>query len=211
VADFDLSGALRRIRRIADLSQRELAAACELSQSAVAKAESGRGEFLVGALSRAADLAGLRLALLDAAGAEVAGMSHQAVRDQAGRRFPAHLDTRYGDEDWWHGTERYSREQPWYTFDRVRYTRDYWRGRQGTPTDHLQPQPGDSPADRAAARLQAARERRAEAARLRRLNGEVPPEPEPWICTCPPLCDELDDRTGKPVHAPGCPCDCDVA
>jgi hypothetical protein len=148
--------------------------------------------------------------MLDAAGTEVAGMSGEAVRDRAGRFFPAHLDTRYGDEDWWHGPERYSRQQPWYTFDRLRYTRDYWRGRIGTADDHQLPQPGDSPEERAEARRRAAWVRRQEAARRRRMRGEVP-DREDWDCTCPPLCAELDDRTGKPVHAPECACHCDVA
>jgi HTH-type transcriptional regulator/antitoxin HipB len=200
--DFDLSGMLRRIRRLADLSQRELASSARLSVSAVAHAEAGSRDLPVRGLARAAAVAGLRLALLDATGAEVRGMSGQAVRDMGGRRFPAHLDTRYGDVDWWHGPERYSREQPWYTFDRLRYTRDHWRGCQGTPEDHQLPQPGDSPAARREARRTAARERR-QSARF--------PPPAPWVCTCPSLCDELDDRTGKPVHAPECPCDCDVA
>jgi transcriptional regulator with XRE-family HTH domain len=209
--EFDLSGMLRRIRRLADLSQRELASAAGLSVSAVGHAEAGTRDLPVRGLVRAAAAAGLRLALLNSAGAEVAGMSAQAVRDQAGRLYPAHLDTRYGDEDWWHGTERYSREQPWYTFDRVRYTRDYWRGRQGTRDDHQVPQPGDSPAERREARRKAGLEWQREELRRRRMNGELPPPPEPWVCTCPPLCDELDDRKGKPVHAPDCACHCDVA
>ena len=208
---FDLGGVLRRIRRLADLSQRELAGALDASKSAIAAAETGQSGLDARLLAQAAALAGLRVSLVDEAGAEVTPMSGEAVRDRSGRRFPAHLDTRYGDEDWWHGPERYSRPQPWYTFDRVRYTRDYWRGRQGTPDDHQRPRPGDSPADRAEARRQAARERAREDLRRRRLRGELGPEPEPWVCTCPPLCDELDDRTSKPVHAPDCPCDCDVA
>jgi transcriptional regulator with XRE-family HTH domain len=79
VADFDLSGALRRIRRIADMSQRELAAACGLSQSAVARVENGRGDLVVGELCRAAAVADLRLALLDPAGEAVAEMSRPAL------------------------------------------------------------------------------------------------------------------------------------
>jgi hypothetical protein len=149
--------------------------------------------------------------LVDAGGAEVTGMSGDAVRDQAGRLYPAHLDTRYGDEDWWHGPERYSRQQPRYTFDRVRDTRDYWRGLQGTPDDHQLPTPGDSPAARAEARRRAARQRHQEAARRRRLSGEQPEEQPAWDCVCPRRCDELDDRTGKPVHAPDCACHCDVS
>ena len=98
----DLSGLLRRVRRAADLSQRELAARIGVSKSAVAAVESGRAGLDVRALARAAELAGLRLALLDAEGQEVAGMDPGAVRDRGGRLFPAHLDTRHGDEEWWY-------------------------------------------------------------------------------------------------------------
>jgi HTH-type transcriptional regulator/antitoxin HipB len=91
---------LRRIRRTADLSQRELAARIGISKSAVAAAESGRSGIDARALARAAELAGLRLALVDADGRETAGMDGDAVRDQAGRLYPAHLDTRHGDEEW---------------------------------------------------------------------------------------------------------------
>jgi hypothetical protein len=137
-------------------------------------------------------------------------MSGDAVRDGGNRRFPAHLDVRYGDEDWWHGEERYSRVQPWYTFDRLRYTRDYWRGRAGTPDDHVAPCPGDSPAERRAARRRDARLRRQDDLERRSAAGVVRSESE-WTCTCPPDCDDVDDRSGPPVHAPECPCLCDVA
>ncbi|HYO36266.1 MAG TPA: helix-turn-helix transcriptional regulator, partial [Geodermatophilus sp.] len=85
---------LRRIRRTADLSQRELADGCGVSQSTVARAEAGRRDVGVGLLVTAARLAGLRLALLDAEGREVTPMDAAAVRDGGGRLFPAHLDTR---------------------------------------------------------------------------------------------------------------------
>src|SRR5919107_3319704 len=124
VPSFDLSGALRRIRRLADLSQRQLAAACGLSQSAVAQAESGRRDLPVGALVRAAEQAGLRLALLDGAGQEVAGMSPDAVRDDYGRRFPAHLDTHFADERAGRYEHRYDRGRPWFTVDVDRGARD---------------------------------------------------------------------------------------
>jgi transcriptional regulator with XRE-family HTH domain len=150
VSDFDLCGALRRIRRTADLSQRELAQAAGVGAAVISHVEAGRRGMTVDLLSRLASVAGLRLALLDTTGHEVPGMTDGAVRDEGGRRFPAHLDTRYGDVDWWHGRERYSRDQPWYTFDRVRETRDFWRGRLGTPDDHQIPQPGDAPAERRA-------------------------------------------------------------
>jgi transcriptional regulator with XRE-family HTH domain len=136
VSTFDLPAVLRRIRRTADASQRELAELVGASKSAVAAAESGGRGLDVRLLARAATAAGLRLALLDADGREVAGMDGDAVRDMSGRRFPAHLDTRYSEESWWHGPERYSRRQPWYTFDRDRELRDEWRRRRGTPDDH---------------------------------------------------------------------------
>src|SRR6476660_4565168 len=145
VGEFELPGMLRRIRRRADLSQRELAERCAVSQSMVAKVETGERDLPVGTLVAAAQLAGLRLALLDDLGDEVSAMTDRAVRDAGGRRFPAHLDTRFGDEDWWHGDQRYSRSQPWYTFDRVRPVRDYWRRRRGLADDHQLPHTGDAP------------------------------------------------------------------
>ena len=205
---FDLCGVLRRIRRAADLSQRELAGALGISIAAVAHAEAGTRDLPATVLARAAELAGLRLALLDEAGEQVAGMADGAVRDRAGRRFPAHLDTRYGDEDWWHGDERYSRDQPWYTFDRVRYTRDHWRGRRGTPDDHQLPRPGDAPWERRAVRQRDARLRREEQLRRWRESHQGPERP-PWTCECPPECAELDQGE-RPIHAPQCPCGCDI-
>ena len=207
---FDLPGVLRRIRRQADLSQRDLARAIDTSKSTVAAAETGHAGLDVRLLDRAASLAGLRLALLDSANTEVSVMADGAVRDMSGRRFPAHLDTRYGDEGWWHGPERYSRVQPWYTFDRERTVRDWYRARTGTPDDHQLPQPGDSPEERTAARRAAAWERRQEEVKRMRLEGRIPERVE-FDCTCPPRCEELDDRCGKPVHAPECRCLCDVA
>jgi len=206
---FDLSGALRRIRRRADLSQRELARAIQAAKSTIAAAESGAAGLDVRVFARAAAAADLRLALLDPDGQEVTGMDEAAVRDMAGRRFPAHLDTRYGDEDWWHGDERYARPQPWYTFDRLRYTRDHWRGRIGTPDDHQLPRPGDSPQERRAARQRAAWLRHQEEVRRRPAARDAGSGWD-FECTCPPRCDELDDRSGRPFHAEDCPCSCDL-
>ncbi len=208
VDPFPLPGLLRRIRRMADCSQRELAARIGVSKAIVAAAENGTRGLPVAVLAQVASTVGGRLAVLDAAGRELTPMDDGAVRDRSGRRFPAHLDTRYGDADWWHGTERYSREQPWYTFDRSRYTRDHWRSRGGTPEDHQLPQPGDSPAERTARRRADARRRRDEEHHRRRAAGELP-EPVEWTCDCPPGCAELD--TGeRPQHVPDCPCGCDV-
>src|SRR4051812_18590540 len=95
---FDLAAALRRIRRSADMSQRELSAVTGLAVSTLGHAEAGTRDLPVGGLIRAAAVAGLRLVLVDDTGQEVAGMSADAVRDMGGRRFPAHLDTRYSDD-----------------------------------------------------------------------------------------------------------------
>lgn len=211
MSTFDLPAALRRIRRAADLSQRELAERLGASKSAIARVERGHGGLDVRVLARAALLAGLRLALLDDQGGDVPGMSPEAVRDQGGRRFPAHLDTRHSDEGWWHGPHRYDRIQPSYTFDRDRGSRDGRRGRTGTPEDHQLPRPSDSPRERAAARRRDQLRRRAEDRERAFLAGEFRHLDDGFTCSCPPACDELDDRSGKPVHAPGCPCDCDVA
>ncbi len=208
---FDLPGALRRIRRLADLSQRELAAAAGVSPSAIGQAESGQRDLTVAVFSGIASLAGLRLRLVDARGEEVAPMSQDAVRDRANRRFPAHLDTRYSDEGWWHDAHHYGRPRPWYTFDRDRRARDGYRRRRGTPEDHQLPRPGDSPQERAEVRRLERLRRREEERQRAFLADEFRHVRDDFTCACPPVCDELDDRSGKPVHAPVCACDCDIA
>ena len=208
---FDLPGALRRVRRSADMSQREVAAAAGISASAVAKAESGTRDLPTSLLARIAEVAALRLALVDGNGRELGPMSDVAVRDTSGRRFPAHLDTRYGDEGWWHGPDRHYRTQPRYTFDRCRDLRDQTRERVGTPEDHQRPKPGDSPKQRAEVRSRARWAARTAERERRFLAGEFADDREAFSCTCPAECDDLDDRSGKPVHADDCRCHCDIA
>jgi transcriptional regulator with XRE-family HTH domain len=215
VAAFDLSGALRRIRRTADLSQRELAAACGVSASVVAHTEARRRGLPVEVLQQAAALAGLRLALLDHTGREVAGMSGGTARDGGDRHFPAHLDTRHGDVDWWHGPERYSRAQPTYTFDRDRERRDTWRRARGTPADHQVPRPGDALEARAAERRRAAVRREAEERARRFAAGELR-HLETFACSCPAGC-TIGPETGvvtrasiEDEHVPDCACRCDL-
>ena len=209
VAPIDVTGLLRRIRRTTDLSQRELAARLHVSKTAVAAFECGTRAIDVDLLAAAAALAGLRIALLDEAGAEVRGMRPDGVRDRGGRRFPAHLDTVLSEERASRWEHRPQLRQPTYTFDR----RDPWADAESRarsrPDDHLVPQPGDSPAERAAARQREARKRRQDELARRRAAGELGPV-EPFTCTCPPACDELDDWSGRPVHAEECPCCCDV-
>ncbi|MGY1679611.1 helix-turn-helix domain-containing protein [Geodermatophilus sp. SYSU D01176] len=205
---FDLCGVLRRIRRTADLSQRELASAAGLSVSAVAHVEAGTRDLPSRALARAAELAGLRLTLLDADGREVPGMQPDGARDATRRRLPAHLDTEHTDEvaDRW--SDRRDRRQPWFTFGLDRAARDRQRARVGTPDDHDVPVAGDSPAERRAQRQEAARRRAAEERDRRRATARDPVD-DALTCTCPPECDEVDDGSGPPRHAAACPCGCD--
>jgi HTH-type transcriptional regulator/antitoxin HipB len=209
LSGFDVGGSIRRIRRRADLSQRELAVRLHVSKSAVAAFESGARSIDVHLLAAGAALAGLRIALLDESGAEVRGMHPDGVRDRGGRRFPAHLDTVHSDQRASRWEHRPLIRQPTYTFDRRDPWADATSRAQNRPDDHLLPQPGDSPAERAAARQREARERREDERQRRVAAGELRPA-EPFTCTCPPACDELDDWSGRPVHAEECPCSCDV-
>ena len=210
MSDFDLAGSLRRIRRLADLSQRELAERSGISKSALAAAEAGTRDLPATQLARAAAVAGLRLTLLDVDAREVIGMSTEGARDAAYRRFPAHLDTVHSDDvpNRWADDPR--RSQPWFTFTLDRVSRDRARARDGIPADHLVPEPGDSPWERAAARRREYWRRRAEERERRFLAGEFRGMGLGFDCTCPPRCDELDDYSGRPVHVEGCPCSCDV-
>lgn len=210
LGDFDLRGALRRIRRIADLSQRELAEASSLSVSAVAHAEAGSRDLPVAALARAAERAGLRLALVDAAGVEVRGMHPDGVRDRGGRRFPAHLDTMLSEQRASRWEHRPHLRQPSYTFDRRDPEQDADSRARNRPDDHLLPQPGDSPEERAATRRREALRHSREERQRRFLAGDLRSDHVGFECTCLPGCDELDDWSGRPVHAEHCPCSCDV-
>lgn len=208
---FDLCGALRRIRRLADMSQRQLAKAAGLSASTLAHAEAGSRDLPVTVLARIARLADLRLALLDGNGDEVGGMDPDAVRDRAGRRFPAHLDTVLSEERASRWEHRPSLRQPTYTFDRRSPWAPPGSRTENRPDDHLRPQPGDSPEERAEARRAARRRHYREELERRFLAGELAGLPDAFTCTCPPVCDELDDWDGRPVHADDCPCRCDLS
>lgn len=81
-----------RARRRADLSQRELAHALGLSQSTLSRVEQGTAPVGAETFIAILALAGLQLQVIDQSGAEVQPVSLDTVRDNAGRRFPAHLD-----------------------------------------------------------------------------------------------------------------------
>ncbi|MGC4893780.1 GNAT family N-acetyltransferase [Micromonospora sp. DT31] len=97
-----LADLLRRLRRRADLSQRELAVRAGVPQSAVARVESGRvADPRYRTVERLIRAAGGRLDVTvdpgpggkaDTPSGEAAPVPHDDLRDQAGRRYPAHLD-----------------------------------------------------------------------------------------------------------------------
>jgi transcriptional regulator with XRE-family HTH domain len=211
VEEFDAGGSLRRIRRLADVSQREIAAVLGVSKSSIAAIEKGRCGIDALLLGRAAAVAGLRVALVDAEGREVEAMADTAVRDLSGRRFPAHLDTRRSDEGRRRYEPRRDRPETSFTYRRDRDARDARRRTAGTPSDHHPVLPGDSPRERAAERRDAASRARARERERRFLAGEFAGRPDAFTCTCPPGCDELDDRSGPPVHTQDCRCSCDLA
>jgi transcriptional regulator with XRE-family HTH domain len=210
VQAFDVSGTLRRIRRRADLSQRELAGLLQVSKSSIAAMEAGERGIDVRLLARAAAGAGLRLAMLDIDGDEIRPMSPDSVRDLVGRRFPAHLDTRHGDEGGGLYEPRRDRPEVWFTFDRDRRGRDARRRASAPPDDHHPVRPGDSPQERRAARRRAALLREREDRARRRAAAVFQPADDDFTCTCPARCEELDDYSGRPVHTDECPCRCDV-
>jgi transcriptional regulator with XRE-family HTH domain len=116
-------GMLRRIRRTADVSQRELAAMLGVAPSTVGRWEAGENSPDLETVARLAGIAGLRLALVDPDDRVVAPMAEDAMRDRGGRRFPAHLD------GWAVGA------YPVRFLHRGVY-RDVLRRCDGTPTDH---------------------------------------------------------------------------
>lgn len=93
--DGGITGLVRRIRRILDVSQRGLAAVLDVSQSVVARWETGRTSPRASVLLHLMKLAGLRVRLHDAeSGEQVEPMRDDGARDRGARRFPAHVDLR---------------------------------------------------------------------------------------------------------------------
>jgi transcriptional regulator with XRE-family HTH domain len=179
-----------RARRLADLSQRDLAVRIGVSASTVSRIESGLTVPSIELFERILALAGLRLAVVDAAGNRVAPAPADAVRDNQGRRFPAHLDVDPPDQvprerDVW---PRYDRleARAWY---RQRTLRD--RLTEGVP---LRERPVDHPTED---ELQLRRR----LMRGRQPRVDAPPCPEP-VCECPDACFEA-------LCVADCTCQCE--
>lgn len=98
--DGGVPGLVRRVRRILDVSQRGLAAILEVSQSVVARWETGRTSPRVSVVQRLLSLAGIRVELRDEdTGEEVGPMRADGARNRGGNRYPAHVDLEV--TGWW--------------------------------------------------------------------------------------------------------------
>ncbi|MBM0235113.1 helix-turn-helix domain-containing protein [Micromonospora sp. STR1_7] len=93
---IDVGAILRKLRRHADLSQRELAARSGVPKSTLSRIEAGqdsRAAFRT--VERLVRAAGGELVFGLPGGCRVAGReAEDEPRDEAGRRYPAHLDVR---------------------------------------------------------------------------------------------------------------------
>lgn len=127
---FPFSGFVRRVRRSADLSQRELARVASISASTVARIEAGSLVPAFTLFLRLLSVADLRVAVVDAERREVPPMEDWGdTRDGAERRYPAHLDTILDPRpgEWW--ADIYGLIRPPETFVRDRRVRDLQRAR----------------------------------------------------------------------------------
>ncbi|MGW3888811.1 helix-turn-helix domain-containing protein [Micromonospora chokoriensis] len=104
--EADLGRALRALRRRADLSQRELAERSGVPQPTLARIESGRAvDPRFRTVERLVTAAGGEVAVgvpTALAVTEPTPVPHDDMRDEAGRRYPAHLDVWpvYEPRDW---------------------------------------------------------------------------------------------------------------
>lgn len=133
---FDAARFIVRARRMADLSQRELAGSIGVSRATIGRLESGAARVDTGTLSVILARAALRLVVVDSQGAEVAPIPVDVLRDHAGRRFPGHLDARPPQDepsDRVHPRRGAPEPLGWY---HQRPTRARRRVRTGTPVDH---------------------------------------------------------------------------
>lgn len=144
--DGGIPGTVRRVRRILDVSQRGLAAILEVSQSVVARWETGRTSPRASVLQHLLALARLRVRMQDVeTGEEVEPMRDDGARDRGGRRYPAHVDLSVvgwwaprgvestADVLWWRRRSR-ERRVPHVAFHTS--LRSVHRLVRGTPVDH---------------------------------------------------------------------------
>jgi len=180
-----------RARRLADLSQRDLAARVGVAPSTIGRYETGAAAPSLLLFEEILDLASLRLTVVDGDGNEVFPVPIDTVRANPGRRFPAHLDVAPPDEvpyERW-AFPRYDRPdaQGWFQH---RTARDQ-RGAGDAP---LRERPADHPTE-----TELARRRRLMRGRQPRV--DAPPALD-VVCECPDACFEE-------VCVTECPCQCE--
>lgn len=126
VEPLPVAGLVRRVRRLARLSQRQLARVVGVSPSTVGRVEAGTVMPTLPAFQRILAAAGLTLVVLDRDGQVVTPLDDlDDVRDEAGRRLPSHVEVIrdpqpgqwWGDE--WDGDLR-GKQRPAATFHRPR-------------------------------------------------------------------------------------------
>jgi transcriptional regulator with XRE-family HTH domain len=123
-------GLVRRVRRIAGISQRELAVAARLSRSTISRIEKGTLTPSLPVFERILGVAGLGMAVINDDGRVILPMrDREDARDGADRRYPSHLDTILDPEpgEWW--GDQYGLARPPETFHRDRRTREMQRRR----------------------------------------------------------------------------------
>jgi transcriptional regulator with XRE-family HTH domain len=148
---------LRRARRIARLSQRELAARAQIPLSTLARIEAGvTSDPRVSTLAALFAAAGCRLTVFSRANQELPEHPWESERDYGVRHFPAHLDlwpvnqpyNVFGRVDWWGWYRSWAWQPgarvPTLTF--VRFRNDYYcppldpvTGRPATRQDDAEP------------------------------------------------------------------------
>ena len=147
--DGGIPGLVRRVRRILDVSQRGLAALIDVSQSVVARWETGRTSPRANVLNYLLVMAGLRASVHDEKTGEAVGpMRDDGARRHGGNRFPAHTDLRV--VGWWipsHVESTMAEYGRWWNLSRERrdpmirstlcpHVRRLERLMYGTPDDH---------------------------------------------------------------------------
>jgi transcriptional regulator with XRE-family HTH domain len=130
VGMYPVAGLVRRVRRIADMSQRQMARFAKVAPSTIGRVEAGSMVPSLDLLERILSAAGLYLAVVDQDGHVVQPMADwDDTRDGAERRYPAHLDTILDPRpgEWW--ADVYGLARPPETFHRDRAHRDAQRRR----------------------------------------------------------------------------------
>ncbi len=194
---IDVAGHLRRVRRWADISQRQLAASVGVTPAVVGRWETG-GAMTVAMFEQVLALAGLKIMVVEDDDRPTPPMRSDAVRDAGGRRYPAHLDVlpTVTNEERWDRPQNdvfapYRRRR-----DRLRQTLREIPSDHPTPTDVLQEKQIHFELQHMV-RLERLRQLRQRATALG-LNAL-----EFVSCTCPVSCEE------SPACPSTCPCQCE--